>query len=104
LRQGNELGAAVHPVGRQTDMLFVPPLDKAFQQIAVGAAYVQKVTVVGDGIEDQFPFRAPPLVASAKSRLPDGSVSRKYDPSNALRRSRNATGSSVMSILVLVVC
>ena len=53
-------------------MPFLPPLDKALQQIAIGAAYVQKVAVVGDGIEDQFPFRAPPLVAAAKSRLPDG--------------------------------
>ena len=72
LRQGNELGAAVHPVGRQTNMPFVPPLDQALQQVAVGAADVQKVAIVGDGIENEFPFRAPPLVAAAKPRLPDG--------------------------------
>jgi hypothetical protein len=30
-RQGNELGAAVHPVRRQTDMPFLPPRDQALQ-------------------------------------------------------------------------
>jgi hypothetical protein len=71
LRQGNELGAAVHPIGPQPDLPFVPPLDQALQQVPVGAAYVQKVAMVGDSIEDQFPFHAPPLGATAKARLPD---------------------------------
>jgi len=53
-------------------MPFVPPLDQALQQVAVGTAYVQKVAIVGDSIEDQCPFQAPPLVAAAKSRLSDG--------------------------------
>jgi hypothetical protein len=52
-------------------MPFVPPLDKALQQVTVGAAYVQKVAIVGDSIEDKFPFHAPPLGAAAKARLPD---------------------------------
>jgi hypothetical protein len=30
----------------------LPPLDQALQQVAIGAAYVQKVAIVGDGIED----------------------------------------------------
>jgi hypothetical protein len=53
-------------------MLFSPPLDQALQQVAIRTADVQKVAIVGDGIEDQCPFRAPTLVASAESRLPDG--------------------------------
>jgi hypothetical protein len=30
----------------------LPLLDQALQQVAIGAAYVQKVAIVGDGIED----------------------------------------------------
>jgi hypothetical protein len=47
-------------------MPFVPPLDQALQQVAVGAAHVQQVAIVGDRIEDQFPFHAPTRMAAAK--------------------------------------
>jgi hypothetical protein len=53
-------------------MSCLPPRDEALQQVPIGAAHVQKVAVVGDGIEDKFPLHAPALVAAAKSRLPDG--------------------------------
>jgi hypothetical protein len=53
-------------------MPLLPPRDQALQQITIRTADVQKIAIVEDGIEDQCPFRAPPLVASAESRLPDG--------------------------------
>jgi hypothetical protein len=72
LRQGNELGPIVDPVGRQMELPFLPPLDEALEQVAIGAADVEYVAIVGDRIEHQFPFRAPPRVAATKSRLSDG--------------------------------
>jgi hypothetical protein len=57
---------------RQMALPFVSPPDEALEQVAIGAADVEHVTIVGDRIEHQFPFRAPPCVAAPKSRLSDG--------------------------------
>ena len=51
-RQCKEFGSKVHSIRGQTDMPCLPLLDQALQQVAIGAAYVQKVAIVGDGIED----------------------------------------------------
>lgn len=71
-REVDQARALVEPVRRQVEAALLAPPDEAFEQVAVGAANVEQVTVGRDRIQDRLALGAPAGRSSVEAGLLDG--------------------------------